>query len=249
LPSQQNQYAPAPQSPPPPQYRYQYAPPPPPPPSPPPPASAPALRHEANTQFTGFQYEPFRFHLDGGQTLARGTNQSQLENGWNAGFGFSFFPSSHLPLGLRVDGTYSEFSGRTSLLDQAAATYGTRVDSATQRLYGGDVDLELDSYFSPYVRMYLLAGAGWYRQETEFRQTNYYPGLICDWWGCGFGYYGVDSIVARNTGTWHFAKNAGIGLEFAMGPKTAFFVEARYTRIDPNNSRSDFIPIRAGLRF
>jgi Outer membrane protein beta-barrel domain len=258
LPSQQYQYSPAPQSPPPPQYQYQYAPPPAPTPSPP--VSPPPPRYSDGSQRShseaahsyvnpGFQYEPFRFHLDGGQTLTRGANSSQLDNGWNAGFGFSWFPTSHLPLGVRVDGTYSEFSARSSLLDQATATYGTRIDNATARLYGGDVDLELDSYFSPYVRMYLLAGGGWYRQQTTYRQTNYYPGLLCDWWGCGYGYYGVDTIVARNTTNWHFAKNAGIGLEFAMGPRTAFYVEARYTRIDPNNSRSDFIPIRAGLRF
>jgi len=138
------------------------------------------------------------------------------------------------------------------LLDQAAATYGTRVDDGTQRLYGGDADLELDSYFSPYVRMYLLAGGGWYRQQTTYRQTNYYPGLFCDWWGCFNGYFGLDSIVARNTTQWQFAENAGIGFEFAMSGSTSFFVEARYERLNPHNpgsSHSDFVPIRMGLRF
>ncbi len=259
LPSQQYQYTPAPQSPPPAQYQYQYTPPPSAPPTPAP-SSAPLPQHLDNSRWshtetthtnanTGFQYRPFRFHIDGGGTLTTGSTSSQLNSGWNAGFGFSWFPTSYLPLGVRVDGTYNEFEGRTPLLNQATATYGTRVDNATQKLYGGDVDLELDSYFSPYVRMYLLAGGGWYRQQTTFRQTNYYPGLLCDWWGCIDGYYGVDSTVARNTTKWTFSENAGIGFEFAMGPATAFFVEARYQRLDPHNSRSDFIPIRAGLRF
>jgi hypothetical protein len=152
-------------------------------------------------------------------------------------------------LGIRVDGTYNEFSVRRPLLNQAAATYGTRVDNGTEKMWGGDVDLELDAHFSPYVRMYILAGGGWYRQETTYRQRNYYPGLICDWWGCGAGYFGVDSIVARNMTSWHFAKNAGIGFEFAMGPWTSFFVEARYMRVNPRSGTSDFLPIRAGLRF
>src|SRR5581483_5764231 len=150
------------------------------------------------------------------------SNKNLLENGWNAGLGFSFFPSSHLPLGIRVDGTYNEFDGRQGLLNQATSTYGTRIDNATEKMWGGDVDLELDASLSPHVRLYLLAGGGWYRQQTTYRQRNFYRGLLCDWWGCEYGYYGVDNVIARTTGTWHFAKNAGAGFEFALSPYTSF---------------------------
>jgi hypothetical protein len=61
--------------------------------------------------------------------------------------------------------------------------------------------------------------------------------------------FGRLTIVARYNTDWHFARNAGLGLEFAMGPIASFFVEARYMRINPNDAKSDFIPIRAGLRF
>jgi opacity protein-like surface antigen len=253
LPSQQYQYTPPPQSPPPPQYKYQYAPPPPAQqqtPPPPPPAAQPQWVHSESTYpGSGFKYHPFRFHIDGGATLAKMSNQDLVDNGWNAGVGLSWFPSAHLPLGIRVDGTYNEFDARPNLLNQATATYGTRVDEGTRRLWGGDVDLELDVPLSPHVRAYLLAGGGWYKQEDTFRQVNFYPGYICDWWGCGPGYFGVSSPVARNTSDWHFAKNAGFGLEFAMGPKTSFFVEGRYMRLNPNDAKSDYLPIRAGLRF
>jgi len=256
LPSQQYQYTPPPQSPPPQQYRYQYAPPPPPPaqqtaPPPPPPANANPQWAHSESSYPGseFKYHPFRFHIDGGGTLTQNSNDTLLDNGWNAGLGLSWFPSSHLPLGIRIDGTYNEFRARTGLLNQAAATYGTNVDEGTQKMWGGDADLELDLPLSPYVRAYLLAGGGWYKQQDTFRQTNIYPGYVCDWWGCGPGYYGVRSIVARNTTDWRFAKNAGFGLEFAMGPKTSFFVEARYMRLNPSDAKSDYIPIKAGLRF
>jgi opacity protein-like surface antigen len=254
LPSQQYQYSPPPQSPPPPQYKYQYAPPPqqsaPPPP---PPAGKPDWVHSetrypaAATSF--FEYHPLRFHIDGGGTITQRANDQLLDNGWNAGLGLSWFPTRHLPLGIRVDGTYMEFDARPDLLNQAASATGTRVDNGTRRMWGGDVDLELDLPLSPYVRAYLLAGGGWYRMQDTFRQTNYYPGYLCDWWGCGPGYYGVDSIVSRNTSDWHFAKNAGFGFEFAMAPRVSFFVEARYMRLNPNNAHSDFLPIRAGFRF
>ncbi len=254
LPPQQYQYTPPPQSPPPPQYQYQYTPPPsaPPPPSPPPARlDKSQWTHSEKTYYehSGFKYHPFRFHIDGGGTITQRSNENLLDNGWNAGLGFSWYPTSQLPLGVRVDGTYNEFSGRTALLDQATSTYGTRVDNATRRMWGGDVDLEFDLPIASYVRMYLLAGGGWYREQTTYRQRNYYTGLLCDWWGCDYGYYGVDSIIARNTTDWHFAKNAGLGFEFAMSPWTSFFVEARYMRLNPKDTKSDFIPIRAGLRF
>lgn len=253
LPSQQYQYTPPPQSPPPQQYKYQYAPPPPAQqaaPPPPPPAAKPQWVHSESTYpDTGFKYHPFRFHVDGGSTLTQNANDTLLDNGWNVGLGLSWFPSSHLPLGIRVDGTYNEFDARPALLNQATATYGARVDNGTHKMWGGDVDLELDLHLSSHVRAYLLAGGGWYRQQDTFRQVNFYPGYICDWWGCGPGYYGVGTIVARNNTDWRFAKNAGFGLEFAMSPMTSFFVEARYMRLNPNDAKSDYLPIRVGLRF
>lgn len=257
LPSQQYQYTPPPQSPPPPQYKYQYTPPPPPPqaappPPPPPPAKPDWVHSESNypaSAKSGFEYHPFRFHIDGGGTITQRANDTLLDNGWNAGLGLSWFPTRHLPLGIRVDGTYMEFDARQDLLNLASSASGMRVDNGTRKMWGGDVDLELDLPLSPYVRMYLLAGGGWYKVQDTFRQTNFYPGYLCDWWGCGPGYYGVNGIISRNTTDWTFAKNAGFGFEFAMAPRTSFFVEARYMRLNPNDAHSDYLPIRAGLRF
>ncbi len=219
--------------------------------SPPPRQYTPPQWSHSETAYydSAFQYHPFRFHIDGGGTITQRATENYLDNGWNAGAGFTWFPTSHLPMGIRIDGTYNDFTARRALLDRAAATYQTRVDSGNQRMWGGDVDLEFDLPLSPYVRAYLLAGGGWYRQQTTYRQTNYQAGYICYWFGCGPGYYGVTGIVSRNTTEWHFARNAGLGFEFSMGPWTSFFVEARYMRLDPANAKSDFLPIRAGLRF
>ena len=244
-----------PQSPPPPRYPpSQQSPPAPQYTQPPPPArqySQPQWAHSETSynEGNGFRYHPFRFHIDGGGTITQRSSENYYDNGWNVGAGFTWYPTSVLPLGLRVDGTYNEFKVRNLLLQQASETYMTPVDNGTQKIWGGDTDLELDLHFSPSVRGYLLAGGGWYRQQTTFRQTNYTPGFGCNWWGCGAGYYRSTDIVARYNTDWHFARNAGLGLEFAMGPIASFFVEARYMRINPNDSKSDFLPIRAGLRF
>lgn len=242
-----------PQSPPPstyptsPQYQYPPTPPATPQQQPPPPAqyARPQWVHSESgypdgDNSNGFHYRPFRFHIDGGGTLTEKSNSEDFADGWNAGFGFTWYPTSHLPLGLRVDGTYNEFSARTPLLAQVAAANGPGVYHGFQRMYGGDTDLELDLPFSPYFHGYLLAGGGWYKQQTIFRE-----GFGCGGWDCGnFGY-----TVGRYDSDWHFARNAGAGIEFAMGPGASFFIEGRYMRLDPNDAKSDFIPIRAGLRF
>jgi hypothetical protein len=187
----------------------------------------------------GFHYHPFRFHVDGGGTLTEKSNAPDFADGWNAGLGFTWYPTSHLPLGLRVDGTYNEFNIKTPLLAQVAQANGTGVYHGFQRMWGGDTDLELDLHFSPHVRAYLLAGGGWYKRETIFRQS-YFGGYGCDW--CGF-------TVARYDSNWTFARNAGLGLEVAMGPDASFFIEGRYMRLNPTSAKSDYIPIRAGVRF
>jgi hypothetical protein len=135
-------------------------------------------------------------------------------------------------------------------LSQAAAFYQTPVDNGTVRMWGGDVDLEIDFRLGARVRGYLVAGGGWYKQQITYRQQQVVGGYLCDWWGdCYPGYIGADAIVARNTSQWHFARNAGFGLEFALRGRASFFVDARYMRLDPNDRKSDFLPIRAGLRF
>ena len=246
-----------PQSPPPPTYptspQYQYPATPPATPQqqpPPPPAQygKPQWAHsessypDSGNNSNGFHYHPLRFHIDGGGTLTQKSNSQDFADGWNAGLGLTWYPTSILPLGLRIDGTYNEFNARTPLLAQVAAENGTGIYHGFQRMWGGDTDLELDLHLSPYVRAYLLAGGGWYKQETIFRNGYGYG----NGYGC-CGYFGT--TVGRYDSDWHFARNAGAGLEFAMGPDASFFIEGRYMRLDPNDAKSDYIPIRAGLRF
>jgi opacity protein-like surface antigen len=275
VPTQQApQVAPQPAAPPPAQYvppsppPAQYSPPPPAVPQSPPPArypsssqypylpqqqpppaqyATPQWEHSESTypggdNVNGFRYHPFRFHIDGGGTLTEKANAQDYADGWNAGFGLTWYPTSHLPLGLRLDGTYNEFNIRNPLLAQVAQANGTGVYHGFQRMWGGDADLELDLHLSPYVRTYLLAGGGWYKQETLFRQSYFDNGYGCDWWSCGL-------TVARYDRNWTFARNAGLGLEFALGPDASFFVEGRYMRLNPTDAKSDYIPIHAGLRF
>ncbi len=183
-----------------------------------------------------FRYRPFHIQLSGGSTITQGTAEQNLDNGWNVGAGLTWHPTSHLPVALRVDGIYNHFDARNTLLNSAATRLGTPVNNGTIRIWGGDADVELDFRLSLQAQAYLIGGVGWYDEQDTFRQAQLVNGTVY-------------SIVARSTTGVHFARNAGIGIEFAVSEGASFFVDARYMRINPMARKLDLVPIRFGLRF
>lgn len=198
---------------------------------------------------SAFRYKPFRFQIEGGPTISQRTAATDLDNGWNAGAGITWYPIKSWPIGLRADASFSKFSARQALLTQAAAQAQTALNSGTVKRWGGDTDAELDLPLGPHARLYFLAGVGWYKSQATYRQSQDMSAQFCSWWGCAPGYITTDPIVYRQTSNTQIAKNAGVGLEFAVAPGATFFVDARYTRIGPSWARYDYIPVRFGLRF
>jgi len=222
--------------------RYGAPPPPPPPPSPPP----PSVVH--SSPLPEFKYHPLAVQIEGGYTITQGDARRALNDGWNTGVGLTWFPTSVLPLGLRIDGSYSRFEESSRSLILASQTTGTNVSFGHEELYGGDVDAELDLPMGPRVKEYFFGGVGWYRERTTFEQASWQLGVACFYY-CYLGYFPVVSTVARNTTGWLHSWNAGMGFEFALADRTSFFIEARYQRISPSSKMTEFVPIRVGLRF
>jgi len=221
----------------PPAYAPPASPPPPAPAAAPPPVIAAARRAELN-------YHPFEFQIDGGYTVTAGTTNQDYKGGSNVGVGFTWFPTSALPLGIRVDGSYSTFDATSRLLSSTNYTEGR------EHIYGGDADVQLDlAHRSSRQKLYLLGGVGRYREQTHLKQVMWENGIICGWWYCAPGYFPAVTAELNTTSEWERSWNAGIGWEIAVGPRASFFIEGRYQRILPNNSHQEFVPIRVGLRF
>jgi hypothetical protein len=195
------------------------------------------------------KYHPLSVQIEGGYSLTTGATNQSLNGGSNVGLGFTWFPISAVPLGFRLDGSYSTFRESSRSLSLASQTLGTDVSYGHEHIYGGDLDLELDLRMGPHVKEYFFGGAGRYRAQTTFKQVSYQPGVGCDWWECFYGYFPFESTVQRSTSGWLNSWNAGMGFEFALESPARFFIEARYLRIGPATHRMDFVPIRAGLRF
>jgi hypothetical protein len=190
------------------------------------------------------KYHPFAVHIDGGYTVAAGTTGQYLEDGPNFGVGLTWFPTSWLPVGIRIDGSYSWFRAKDPLLNTGNFTSGH------QDFYGGDADLQLNlAHRSSAVQVYLFGGAGRYREQTVLRQVSWVNGIVCGYFYCEPGYFPAVTAELRTTSDWHNAWNAGIGMEIAIADRASFFMEARYLRILPNKDQTKFVPITFGFRF
>jgi Outer membrane protein beta-barrel domain len=193
-----------------------------------------------------FKYRPLAVQIDAGYSITAGTTNRYLDDGSNFGFGITWFPTSALPLGLRIDGSYSRFRAKDALLNLD----GSGFTSGHEDIYGGDADVQLDlAHRSSRAKMYLFGGAGWYRERTHFRQVSLEYGTICDPYFCAPGFIPVLTGVQRSTSPWHSSWNAGIGWEVSTDDTASFFIEARYQRISEYNNKAQFVPIRLGLRF
>ena len=209
----------------------------------------PDAGYSTHNYFYTFEYRPFHAQIEGGVTLPSGRAKQDLESASNFGLGLTWQPTSHLPLAIRVDGMYEKFHDRRPLIDQASASLGTTVDWGHTEMWGGDVDGELDTLLGPSVRLYLLAGVGWYDRRDTYYQRQIVNGVVCGWFYCVSGLFPVSVRVGRVTSGMLFEQNAGAGLEFSLGSNASFFVDARYVRFDQRGQRLDFVPIRVGLRF
>jgi hypothetical protein len=213
------------------------------------PAPQPISARRSVPTVTEVGYHPLRVHIDGGYTVTTGATEHLLDGGANVGLGLTWFPSSILPIGLRVDGSYSSFEAKDALLNQYQAN-GTGFTSGHDNLYGGDADIQLDlAHGSAPFKFYLFGGAGWYRVQSHLRQVLLEQGTFCNFYFCEQGVGPVLTAVERSTTPWRSAWNAGLGWEMTYPTGASFFIEARYLRIAPHDAQLQFVPITIGLRF
>jgi Outer membrane protein beta-barrel domain len=215
----------------------------------PPSAPPPRWQPVRSAAYPELNYHPLLVQLDGGYVLTEGSLKPLLHDGGTVGLGLTWFPTSALPLGLRVDASYSRFDETQYSRALESAATGTDVAFGHQDLYGGDADVQLDlAHRSSRMKMYLFGGFGRYRERTVFKQVTYQQGQGCTLY-CGTVYFPVFSTVQPSTSDWLNAWNAGFGMEFPISDPGSFFIEARYLRISPYGANNAFVPIVLGLRF
>src|SRR5580658_7057025 len=143
-------------------------------------------------------YRPVHFAIEGGYTATAGSTSDNFDDGGNVGVGISFFPSRSLPVGLRIDGSWSRFDASHPYFD-TSGDYGLR---SHENIYGGDADLQFNlARASSRYQFYLLGGAGWYREQNVLEQFAA---------GCGFHHCGpILAGEQSSTTDWRSSWNAG----------------------------------------
>ncbi len=198
------------------------------------------VRHYASPEVA---YHPFRFSGDFGFTAPTGATSDYLDWGANIGLAVTWFPSSTVPVGLRVDPSYSWF--------HVHPYYNSSYDGY-QDVYGTDLDLQvnLGRYFLG-SQFYLFGGPGWYKIHSDLHQIAFVGPPYCDpfFFYCTPG-YPISTGELHNTSSWRNSWNIGLGWETALDSHTSVFVEARYQSIDSfSGGHLDLVPVRFGIRF
>ena len=177
---------------------------------------------------SGYGDRPVQWFVDGGYSVTSGQTNTYFNNGWTVGGGVVINPDPHGPFAMRVDLDYGYYSATNAFLNGA----GLPVNSGYMDTFTGSFDGVLRAPISGYARFYAMAGVGLGWQGIYIGQGGY----------CYCGYYASSSST-------NFTWNAGLGIDFMLPYGQAWFIEARYERMETSGAPTEFIPIRFGWRF
>jgi opacity protein-like surface antigen len=208
-------------------------------------AGALTLAALACSQAASAQEATVHWHLMGGYAETVGTTNQYLQGGGLVGGGFSVAWRGS-PIEARFDLSYSEHNATSYLVDQSAQALNTQVDYGTGEIWSGTANIVLRAPLAYGVDFYGIGGIGAYHERVELNQYSPYGDFYCDPFS-GFCYGG--SAVVSSTGQTKFGLNAGVGLQFALPYGHAWFVEARYHRIETSTTPIEYVPITIGYRF
>lgn len=198
----------------------------------------------AVAQVYQYQYpaqRPVQWFIDTGASVTTGRTSDDFDTGWAIGTGIVVRPDPRQPVALRVDVNYARSQATGQFIAANEAATGVPIDNGSLQTVTGFVGPQLEAPLSPWMRLYATGGVGFGYQRVELTQNGFY----CDPYFCGPGY---GHYLVNSSDTTHFAWTAGAGLSFALPGGQAWFLEARYERIQTRGP-TEFVPIRIGFRF
>jgi opacity protein-like surface antigen len=193
-----------------------------------------------------YQYpvgRPVQWFIDGGGSITQGQTAQDFDNGWSIGTGVMFRADPTQPFALRVEVNYGRSDATNQFISANEAATQTPIDRGTMQTVTGFLDGVLEAPVSPWARFYATGGVGLGYRRIELTQN----GFFCDPFFCSGGFGGRNVLIAGSDTT-RFAWNAGAGVSFGPPGGPAWFVEARYERIETPGP-TEYIPIRFGFRF
>ena len=178
---------------------------------------------------------PISFAFGGGASVPIGTYKDALKAGWN-GQGSVIFNLAGLPLALRADLNYNQFTFKNDLPFSPGASGGTvtTTDDITQQILGGLANITIPLDMGP-ISPYVTAGLAGFNIKTKL----------------GDAIPGVDDDSDTK-----FAVNGGAGLSLRLLGASAF-IEAKITNVYTDKKfisnkelkALQFVPVTFGFVF
>lgn len=161
-----------------------------------------------------------RIGIGGGVVMPMGDYKNVDKLGWVAGADVTYWLAS-APVGIRGDFEYSQ----TSHKDQSGVAIG-----GNSKLVGGLAEIVYAfGTHAAQVRPYVLGGIGYYHLKVKADVP-------------------VLGTIESSESKVGFGGGAGIALKVGSG-NTRVFVEGKYVSVRTTGGSTNFIPIRAGIRF
>jgi hypothetical protein len=156
---------------------------------------------------------------------------ARLDAGWNLAGGIGVTSG---PVGIMLDGLFTDFGVTRSALMQAGARVGS------QRYWALTVGPVVHVNERGPVDFYITGGAGIYTQNTKYRTSAEISGPYS-------GRYDlISSESIHDPGV-----NGGVGFAYSFGGRNnmKLFAEARYHHMFTPGSGASFVPVTVGVRF
>lgn len=178
---------------------------------------------------------PISVAFGGGASVPIGTYKDALKAGWN-GQGSLIFNFAGLPLALRADLNYNEFTFKKDLPFSPGGSTGTitTTDNVTQQIFGGLANVTIPFSMGP-VSPYITAGLAGFNIKTKLS----------------------DAVSgAEDQSDTKFAVNGGAGLSLRLLGASAF-IEAKLNNVYTDKKfisnkelkSLQFIPVTFGFVF
>lgn len=190
-------------------------------------------------------YSPVEWTLRAGFNQPVGpTNELLQGGGYVIGAGIGLVPEPGAPLSLRFDVDFNDNRATRQVIDSGAQQLDTYVFDGSVWSTAVTANAVYRVPFGAGVRGYLIGGVGVYYTQVDLNQGGDGGGYCNPFWGYCVGY--GPSYASQSTTK--FGWDAGLGVEFPLRYGQAWFIEARFNRIETAQPL-EYIPITVGFRF
>ena len=191
---------------------------------------------------------PFSWHVNGGAALPMGNSSNYLKTGWTFGGGLTYRHQPQSRFALQLDLGYAAFGANRELINLGQQKVQYSIDGGHGDVWSLTTAGKYTMPLTRNVNGYGLLGIGGYHESLHLTETALYGGIVCDYWGYCYVVAADGQVVVASKSHTKFGWDVGLGFEFAIRGRSAWFVESRFHSVQGSHS-IEYLPLQFGYRF